>query len=349
MLYNKCSHSETMLGSVCFNVKDFFTKAAYKIVDIAAKNTTSRSALAEGVIFVGMEVFNLIKMKSLPKGDVITLAEISGIFGVKNTNVFLALCHPINVTSVYFRFLLRKSDYSVVVYCFVSAESKTGVEMEALCGVNSSLLTIYDVSKMISPNLYIYGTRLIVKNGGKSLLWLSTTYDSKRLLSILYCDFKFLLDINVAVVTTSDRVSCLSYVDTSGVLLCALLRDSGSNVIDYKVLPDDAGLITQHIINLGFSSDIDLIITTGGTGLTKHDVTSYVLKTLCTREVPGLGEKLRYEGSASTIFSWLSCTFSGIYKDKLLISLPGNSNAVRECFEILRPVLRHAIDLIRKK
>lgn len=347
MPYSKCSHSRLMLGNACFNIKDFFIKSSYKIVDITTKSITDRSALAEGIIFVGAKVYNLIKSRNLPKGDVLTLAEISGIFGVKNTNVTLALCHPINVTSVYFRLLLRKSDFSVVVYCFVSAESKTGVEMEALCGVNSSLLTIYDVSKMVSSNLYLYGTRLLVKHGGKSMLWLSTINCFKRLYEILCFKFKFLSGINVAVVTTSDRVSNFSYVDTSGIILCALLQDSGATVIDYNILPDDVDLITQHIIDLGLRDNIDLIITTGGTGFTKRDVTSCVLKALCTREIPGLGEKLRYEGSAHTIFSWLSCTFSGIYKDKLIVSLPGNSNAIRECFEILRPVLRHAIDLVR--
>lgn len=344
-----CTHSNFISGDrYVYDVSTFFKKSCFKIVNIGDKRVTRREAFAEGVIFVGKNTFFSIKDKSLPKGDVLTLAEISGIFGAKCTSKLLALCHQVELSSVYFRILLRESDYSVVVYCFVSSESRTGVEMESLTGVTVAILCLYDLSKIVNKNLYVRGTRLLSKSGGKSGLWLNSCFYTKILTSVLYEGVCFMENIRTAVLTISDRVHSDNFVDSSGTILKTILRRAGSRITEYHVVPDVEKSITDCVKLLITKGNVDLIITTGGTGLAHRDVTVQSLKSVCEKTVPGIGEKLRFVGSMYTPFSWLSSSFSGICGKTLIIALPGSTNAVKECFDILRPILRHAIDLVKR-
>ena len=130
--------------------EEIFKKNSFNMVDVSSKKETFRRALASGKIYVGKEVFDLIKNKKMPKGDPITLAEVSAVLGVKKTS---------------------EVDNSLEVFCVVSAVAKTGVEMEAIMGVNAALITIYDLSKIVNPHLKIDNIKLLIKEGGKSGLW----------------------------------------------------------------------------------------------------------------------------------------------------------------------------------
>ena len=107
----------------------------------------------------------------MPKGDPIALAEVSSVLGVKKTSELIPLCHPLPIDYTASKIILNDHDHSLEVYCVVSAVSKTGVEMEAIMGVNSALITIYDLSKIVNPNLKIDNIKLLIKEGGKSGLW----------------------------------------------------------------------------------------------------------------------------------------------------------------------------------
>ena len=150
---------------------EVFKKNSFNMVDVSSKKETFRRALASGKIFVGKEVFNLIKNKEMPKGDPVTLAEVSAVLGVKKTSELIPLCHPLPIDHTATKIIMHEIEYSLEVFCTVSAVAKTGVEMEAIMGVNAALITIYDLSKIVNPHLRIDSVKLLIKEGGKSGLW----------------------------------------------------------------------------------------------------------------------------------------------------------------------------------
>ena len=151
--------------------KEIFKKNSFNMVNISSKKKTFRRALASGKIYVKKEVFDLIKNKKMPKGDPITLAEVSAVLGVKKTSELIPLCHPLPIDHAATKIIMNEVDYSLEVFCVVSTVAKTGVEMEAIMGVNAALITIYDLCKIINPHLKIDNVRLLIKEGGKSGLW----------------------------------------------------------------------------------------------------------------------------------------------------------------------------------
>jgi len=150
-----------------------FSTSGYKMVDVSDKAITHRKALASGEILLGSKIIDMIKNKKMPKGDPLSIAEVAGINGVKKTSELIPLCHPLSLDHISLHAEINDEKNSVIVYCLVSANSKTGVEMEALSGVNSALLAIYDLSKIVEPNLKITNTKLLVKSGGKKGLWIN--------------------------------------------------------------------------------------------------------------------------------------------------------------------------------
>ena len=133
--------------------KEIFRDNSFHMVDVSSKKETFRRALASGKIFVGKEVFNLIKNKTMPKGDPLSLAEVAAVLGVKKTSELIPSCHPLAIDHTASKIVMNEEDSSLEVFCVVSTYSKTGVEMEALMGVNAALFTIYDLSKIVNPIL----------------------------------------------------------------------------------------------------------------------------------------------------------------------------------------------------
>ncbi len=151
--------------------KEIFKKNSFNMADVSLKKETFRRALASGKIYVGKDVLNLIKDKKMPKGDPVSLAEVSAVLGVKKTSELIPLCHPLPIDHTATKIIINETDNSLEVFCVVSAFAKTGVEMEAIMGVNAALITIYDLSKIVNPNLKIDNVKLLIKEGGKSGLW----------------------------------------------------------------------------------------------------------------------------------------------------------------------------------
>jgi len=153
--------------------KEIFKKNSFNMVDVSSKKETFRRALATGKIYVGKKVFELIRDKKMPKGDPVTLAEVSAVLGVKKTSELIPLCHPLPIDHTATKIIMNEQDSSLEVFCVVSANAKTGVEMEAIMGVNAALITIYDLSKIVNPHLEIDKIKLLIKEGGKSGLWIN--------------------------------------------------------------------------------------------------------------------------------------------------------------------------------
>lgn len=143
----------------------------YRMVDVGGKPQTRRRALACGRIRLGEIAFPRVRDASLPKGDALRLAETAGILAAKKAAEIIPLCHPLGLDHVALAFRLHPRDHAVEVFCLTSTSARTGVEMEALAGVNAALLTIWDLAKQVEPALAIDGVRLLTKSGGKSGDW----------------------------------------------------------------------------------------------------------------------------------------------------------------------------------
>ena len=155
------------------------------MADVASKAVTYRRALAAGEIIVGEEAFTMLSDGSLPKGDALALAEFAGIQAAKQTPSLIPLCHPISLNRVSVHTALNEERFSVKVYVLAEIDAQTGVEMEALCGLNIALLTIWDLTKPINAALEINDVRLIFKSGGKRGDWVHPDGISTAAQSIL--------------------------------------------------------------------------------------------------------------------------------------------------------------------
>ena len=140
-----------------------------KMVNVSDKKVTKRTAIARGTMFLGREVVSHFSNDELmtKKGPLFQTAIIAGIQGVKKTSELIPMCHPLLINGVDIDISIVDEE-SIQVECKVTIEGKTGVEMEALTGVNIACLTIYDMCKSISQEMVIKEVKLIEKTGGKS-------------------------------------------------------------------------------------------------------------------------------------------------------------------------------------
>ncbi len=136
------------------------------MVDITKKNKTDRMAIASGEIYTNQEIINHVQNKTVAKGDVLNVARIAGIMATKNTANVIPMCHPLLLTHAKIDFEIN--DTSITAICTVKVAESTGVEMEALNGVTTALLTIYDMCKAIDKSMTISNISLDFKSGGKS-------------------------------------------------------------------------------------------------------------------------------------------------------------------------------------
>lgn len=138
------------------------------MVDVTNKDETNRIAVASGKIFVNEEVFDAIVNHTAKKGDVLGTARVAGIMGTKRTSDLIPMCHPLMLTKVTIDFELNDAERSIKAICTAKLCGKTGVEMEALTGVNIALLTIYDMCKAMDRGMEMGEIHLEEKMGGKS-------------------------------------------------------------------------------------------------------------------------------------------------------------------------------------
>jgi cyclic pyranopterin phosphate synthase len=138
------------------------------MVDVSGKEITSRTAVATGEIHVGQTIMEAVSSGSVKKGDVLGVARVAGIMGVKRTADLIPMCHPLPIQKCAVDFELEQEAGIIRAFCTVKTEGKTGVEMEALTGVQITLLTIYDMCKAIDKHMVMTNIHLLEKTGGKS-------------------------------------------------------------------------------------------------------------------------------------------------------------------------------------
>lgn len=138
------------------------------MVDVGAKSDTVREATARGTICMSEECLRMVQGGTMKKGDVLGVARVAGIMGAKRTSELIPLCHILNLTKLQIDFQINEKLHEIEAFCTVSTVGKTGVEMEALTGVNVALLTIYDMCKAVDKSMEITSVYLEHKSGGKS-------------------------------------------------------------------------------------------------------------------------------------------------------------------------------------
>jgi cyclic pyranopterin phosphate synthase len=139
-----------------------------RMVDVSAKEVTSRIAIASGTIHMRAETLALILEDKIEKGDVFSVARVAGIMAAKKTSELIPMCHPLNLTAVEIELTPQKDPSRVDIEATVRVSGKTGVEMEAMTAVAVAGLTIYDMCKAVDREMTIGEVRLVKKSGGKS-------------------------------------------------------------------------------------------------------------------------------------------------------------------------------------
>ncbi|HLA68646.1 MAG TPA: bifunctional molybdenum cofactor biosynthesis protein MoaC/MoaB [Bacteroidota bacterium] len=295
--------------------------------DISAKSITSRSATAEATLRVSPGTISTIRRKKVPKGDPFPVARVAAIQAAKNTSHMIPYCHPLPIDFVDCRFALAGN--TIVVAVDVKATYKTGVEMEALAAASAAALTLYDMLKMIDDSMEITAIRLLNKKGGKSDFQVHRS--TKR---------------SAGVLIVSDSVSARKSRDESGKLIKDVLTKEGIKVRIVKTVPDDREQIQASLIRFADREHVDLVVTTGGTGLGPRDSTPEATAGILDRGADGIAEVLRSYGQTRTPFSMLSRGKSGLRGKTLIINLPGSPKAVRDSLSALFPALHHAFTMI---
>ena len=152
--------------------------------------------------------------------------------------------------------------------------------------------------------------------------------------------------IRAVVITASDACSRGEREDTSGATLTQLLTDAGAEIVATKILSDDLDPLAQTLSEFADRDDVNLIITTGGTGLGPRDNTPEATQRVIEREAPGIAEAIRAESFKATPMAMISRGIAGVRSGTLIVNLPGSPKAVKESFAVIAPVLPHALDLI---
>ncbi|MCK4418316.1 molybdopterin adenylyltransferase [Candidatus Aerophobetes bacterium] len=154
--------------------------------------------------------------------------------------------------------------------------------------------------------------------------------------------------IKIAVITVSDRCSQGEEEDKSGPAIKEIVKSLGK-VVKYRIIPDEKKLISNVLKEMIDCHKVDIVLTTGGTGLSSRDVTPEATKEVLEKEMPGFGELMRQESFKLTPLAILSRATAGTRKKSLIINLPGSPKGAKECLEILLPALPHALDVVKQE
>jgi len=296
------------------------------MVDITHKSYTLRKAIATATVLTSSaETINAIEQRKVPKGDIFEFARAAALFAIKKTSDVIPDCHPLPVE--YASITYKIENLAVLISVEVHTIYKTGVEVEAMHGASVAALVMYDMLKPIDKKVEIQNIRLQEKHGGKSG---NKSYSEKEL--------------KCAVVVCSDSVYRSEKEDASGKAIVAALEKNGLNTIEYQIIPDDFDTIQASLKNYK-EQNIDLVIFTGGTGLSYRDVTPDAILPLIDKEIPGIMETARNYGQQRVKTAMLSRGVAGFSGDTLVMTLPGSKKGVEETMEALFPQVLHVFEV----
>jgi len=292
------------------------------MVDITSKSNSLRKATATAIVSVSkQETIDAVKNKTIPKGDVFEFSRAAGLLAIKKTSDVIPDCHPLPVE--YASIKHEIDGMKIIITVEVHTIYKTGVEVEAMHGAAVTALTIYDMLKPIDKEVEIGSIKLLHKKGGKS--------DFSKENS---------LELRCAVIVCSDTISKGEGADTAGKLAIERIKQYGLETIVYKTIPDEITIIQTELESL-VVANIDLILFTGGTGLSPRDITPEAISPLIEIPIPGIMETVRHYGQERMPYAMLSRGIAGFIKNSLVITLPGSTRAVEEALDALFPQIFH--------
>lgn len=298
------------------------------MINITPKSFTLRKAIATAIVRVSKkETMQAVLNKTVPKGDVLECSRVAGLFAVKRTSDMIPDCHPIPVEFTQVRFEL--DEMQILIEMEVHTVYKTGVEVEAMHGASVVALTLYDMLKPIDKGIEIISIKLKEKKGGKS-------------------DFTdaFRTDLKAAVVVCSDSIAAGKKVDQAGKAIIQKLEICQVKTLEYIIIPDEPDMIRDTVNRLCAAKN-DLLILTGGTGLSPRDSTPETIRPMLDREIPGIMEAARNYGQDRTPYSMLSRGVAGMKGNTLILTLPGSTKGAKESMDALFPSILHIFRILQ--
>lgn len=297
------------------------------MVNITHKNNTLRKAIATAVVQVSSEqTIDAVLNNKVPKGNVFEMSKTAGLFAAKKTSDVIPDCHPLPIEFTAITFDVRGLE--IHIFTEIHTIYKTGVEVEAMHSASVVALTMYDMLKPIDKNIEIKSIKLVDKKGGKS-------------------DIKDTAEgVKSAVIVCSDTISAGKKEDKAGKAIIAHLEKLNIENQEYKIIPDEILEIQSNVKRL-ISEGKNLVIITGGTGLSKRDVTPEAIKPLLDREIPGVAEQIRAYGQDRTPYSMLSRSVVGTIGEALVMALPGSTKGASESMDAIFPAILHIYKIFK--
>ncbi len=295
------------------------------MVDITHKINTLREATAIAIVRTSSkETIKALQENRVPKGNVFEMAKAAGLLGVKKTPDLLPDCHPLPIEHTGIEYEINGLEIQISVK--VKTIYKTGVEVEAMHGASIVALTMYDMLKPIDKNVEIGTIKLQNKKGGKS----SYKIDAEGL--------------TAKVVVCSDTISKGQGEDKAGKAIVSKLEELGIKS-EGIIIPDEPEEI-RAALN---SAEANIVIFTGGTGVSSRDVTPETIEPMLDLKLKGVEEQMRNYGQQRMPYAMLSRSVAGIKDGKVVLALPGSTKGAAECMDAIFPHVLHVFKVIEGK
>ena len=304
------------------------TKQIHTMVNITHKNKTLRKAIAQAVVRVSdTKTIQAIEQKKVPKGDVFEMSKTAGLFAAKRTSDMIPDCHPLPIEFTEITF--EVAPLEIIIKVEVHTIYKTGVEVEAMHAASVVALTIYDMLKPIDKGISIEKIKLLEKKGGKT-------------------DYRKVVEeneISASVIVCSDSISAGKKEDKAGKAIIEKLKSYRVQIEDHQIIPDEKETI-QQLVKEKCGQKVNLLIFTGGTGLSPRDVTPDAIIPMLERPIPGIEEAIRAYGQERTPYSMLSRSVSGLIGNTLVLAFPGSTKGAEESMDAVFPAVIHVFRVL---